>query len=33
MNLRTIRNDLEINAANVNEFILSSLDGRPKEAL
>ena len=31
MNLRTIRYDLEINAANVNEFILSSLDGRPKE--
>ena len=31
MNLRTIRNDLEINAANVNEFILSSLEGRPKE--
>ena len=31
MNLRTIRNELEINAANVNEFILSSLDGRPKE--
>ena len=31
MNLRNIRYDLEINAANVNEFILSSLDGRPKE--
>jgi geranylgeranyl diphosphate synthase type I len=31
MNVRTIRNELEINAANVNEFILSSLDGRPKE--
>src|SRR5918994_4432896 len=31
MNVRTIRNDLEINAANVNESILSSLDGRPKE--
>jgi geranylgeranyl diphosphate synthase type I len=31
MNVRTIRNDLEINAANVNEFILSSLDGRPTE--
>lgn len=31
MNIRTIRNDLETNAANVNEFILSSLDGRPKE--
>jgi geranylgeranyl diphosphate synthase type I len=31
MNVRTIRNDLEINATNVNEFILSSLDGRPSE--
>ena len=31
MNVRTIRNELEINAANVNEFILSSLNGRPKE--
>lgn len=31
MNISTIGNDLESNAVNVNEYILSSLDGTPKE--
>jgi geranylgeranyl diphosphate synthase, type I len=31
MNISTIGNDLESNAVHVNEYILSSLDGTPKE--
>ena len=31
MNLNTIRNDLENTAGRVNEFILSYLEGSPKE--
>src|ERR687896_1918333 len=31
MKISSIRDDIESNASNVNEFILSSLEGKPKE--